>query len=203
VTASHAVVLVDCHAGATVDATLFPRINATYAERAEVTWAQFLDEARAEALRSGEVVEAPSHAHWQWHKKVKETERLLSFPTMAVECGGTPQGLMLIRTDGQFCRLGNNSSRPLVYINLLATAPWNLPKVVSAPRFRGVGTILVRAAVETSIDLGFEGRIGLHSLPDAENFYERHRLTCLGPDPEHENLKYFELTAAAAVAFTR
>lgn len=41
------------------------------------------------------------------------------------------------------------------------------------PRLRGVGTALVTAAVALSEDEGFKGRIGLHSLPQAEDFYRR------------------------------
>ena len=42
------------------------------------------------------------------------------------------------------------------------------------------------------------GRIGLHSLPQAEKFYRRWGMVDLGPDKLYEDLHYFELTTAQA-----
>jgi hypothetical protein len=103
---------------------------------------------------------------------------------------------MLLETDGHFARIATQAGSPLVYVNLLATAPWNLPEVNDPPRYRGVGTILLAAAATLSVDLGFKGRLGLHSLPRSEHWYERLKITNLGPDPDpqKQNLKYYEMT---------
>jgi len=37
----------------------------------------------------------------------------------------------------------------------------------------GVGTILIAEAVRPSLEIGLTGRVGLHSLPQAEAFYTR------------------------------
>ena len=70
------------------------------------------------------------------------------------------------------------------------------------PIYRGVGSLLIAAAIQLSLDEGFKGRIGLHSLPQADAFYAN---TCgmsnLGPDPSYQNLSYFEMTAEQAQAF--
>jgi hypothetical protein len=89
-----------------------------------------------------------------------------------------------------------------VEVAFLATAPWNLRSVVATPRFAGVGTILLRAAVETSFDLGFKGRVGLLALRQAETFYERHDMTCFGVDSK-KPMKYYEMTTNVAEAFVR
>jgi hypothetical protein len=52
---------------------------------------------------------------------------------------------------------------------------------------------------ETSEEEGFRGRVGLHALPQAEQFYERGcGMTAVGPDPTKQNLLYFELTSERA-----
>jgi len=111
--------------------------------------------------------------------------------------------MMLLKTDGHFALLPDQERKPLVYISYLATAPWNSREITDQPKFLGVGTVLLRAAIATSIDAEFKGRIGLHSLPKAECFYERHGFECLGADPKKENLKYYELSPEAAAEFMR
>jgi hypothetical protein len=50
----------------------------------------------------------------------------------------------------------------------------------------------------------FRGRIGLHSLPAAEEFYGTVcGMTDLGRDESYQGLRYFEMTAAQAAAFSR
>lgn len=45
---------------------------------------------------------------------------------------------------------------------------------------------------------------GLHSLPKAEEFYEKKcGFTRLGPDSSHQNLTYYEMTATQADNFRR
>ena len=58
------------------------------------------------------------------------------------------------------------------------------------------------AAVELSLQEEFRGRIALHSLPQADEFY---RVKCgmspLCKDTKYENLTYFEMTPEQAQAF--
>jgi glycine/D-amino acid oxidase-like deaminating enzyme len=100
------------------------------------------------------------------------------------------QGLMLIET------LGNRSwfepHRRVVYLHSLATAPWNRPSIQDPPRYRLVGTMLLRFARQLSEALGYGGLVGLHALPEAEDFYRRMSLIDCGLDAKKENLTYFE-----------
>ena len=51
---------------------------------------------------------------------------------------------------------------------------------------------------------GSDARVGLHSLPQADGFYTNTcGMTDLGTDPEHEGLRYFEMTPEQARAFVR
>ena len=53
--------------------------------------------------------------------------------------------------------------------------------------------------MRASVDEGFHGRVGLHSLPQAEEFYEQKcGMTRIGVDPDYESLSYFELTQERA-----
>ena len=80
----------------------------------------------------------------------------------------------------------------LVYIQYITSAPWNRKEIQRPPRYKGVGTALLRYARLRSVELGYGGRIGLHSLPTAERFYENQNMLNLGIDEEYENLTYFE-----------
>jgi hypothetical protein len=192
----------DLHANAIVDAEFYDRVDVSFAKRADDAWSTYLAQARSAALAAGLPFADPEHAHWEWEKKVRYTNRLLSYQTMGIQCDGQVQGLILFVTDGFFGRLPAQLNLPLTYVHLLGTAPWNLEEVVDKPKFAGVGTVLLRAAVETSVDLGFKGRIGLHSLPKAEHWYDRRGLTCLGLDAA-KRMKYYEMTELQAAAFIR
>ena len=174
-----------------VEAILHERVDGDFARRADKLWKAHLDELNS----SGHILAEKEHDHWQWESKVAESAHLLSCPTFAVEYKDEPQGLMLLQTDGRFGRLEGQNGKPLIYVTYLACAPWNNKNLVKVPRFKGVGSILMRAAIETSFDYDFKGRIGLHSLPQAEEFYENFGLEYKGID---RGLKYFELSEMVA-----
>lgn len=141
-------------------------------------------------------------SHWNWVGIVARAAKSMGQETFAVECNGATQGLMLIDLT-QFARLDEQKGRELVYVDRLATAPWNRPKFIAKPRYKGVGRVLIATAVSVSIEAGFEGRIGLHSLPQSASWYrEQARFTDLGLDVSKE-MHYFEATKAQAVAFLK
>jgi hypothetical protein len=144
---------------------------------------------------------APEHAHWTWEKKQGAIEGLLAYTGFAVEYDGVTQGMSVVNVV-RTCRLASQVGRPLVYIDFVETAPWNRPSIVGAPKYKGVGSILVGAAVSLSYEEGFQGRVGLHSLRQADHFY-RHScsMTEIGPDPNYHGLRYFEMTPAQAESF--
>lgn len=152
----------------------------------------------------------PQSAHWDWNKKTAAFQNLLSYRMFAVTCALDTQGLMAVATDVVMhpSRLPDDKGRRglgLVYIDFLEAAPWNRPEHVQSPRYRGVGSVLIATAIQLSLDEGFKGRIGLHSLPQSEDFYRNVvRMTDLGPDTSYPGsvpLRYFEFTTAQAQAF--
>ena len=66
------------------------------------------------------------------------------------------------------------------------------------PRFFGVGAVLVAEAIYLSREEGCDGRVGLHSLPQAEGFYARCGMTRVGFDPDYYDLPYYEFTSQQA-----
>ena len=143
----------------------------------------------------------PQSSHWDWRAKMDRIRGLLAFRTFALMCEGQLQGLMQINT-AHVCRLPGQAGKHLAYVDYVESAPWNRAEIANAPRFGGVGSIMIRTAIEVSREEGFQGRIGLHSLPRSEPFYSRCGMTDLGIDGNYENLRYFEMTPEQATAFS-
>jgi hypothetical protein len=133
--------------------------------------------------------------HWDWLRKMQYASTP-NFTTFALESGNITQGLMIVETDLHRSALENGKS--LVYIDYLASAPWNRGSLQEPPMFRAIGTILFSLAVYLSNELGFKGRVALHSLPKAEAFYRSKGMMDGGLDVKYYNLRYFELATADA-----
>lgn len=146
--------------------------------------------------------QSEQHGHWDWRGKMADYSQQLSYQSFALECSGLTQGLMIVSTIKR-CRIPSQANRHLVYVEYLEAAPWNRG---NSPQFKGVGSVLMAAAIQLSIDEGNHGRIGLHSLPQADTFYrDRCGMTDLGPDASYPKfpLRYFEMTEAQASSFLK
>ncbi len=144
----------------------------------------------------------PQSRHWDWRAKLKDIEKRLANQSFALVCNGMTQAMMTVDTTKR-ARLEGQQTQHLVYVDYLEAAPWNRGDIAGdPPRYRGCGTELILAAVELSITEGFKGRVGLHSLPQANRFYaNRCGMTDLGQDKTYENLRYFEITLEQAQVF--
>jgi hypothetical protein len=80
------------------------------------------------------------------------------------------QGAAVYRFDARSCLEAGQGS---VFLEYLATAPWNRERLRREPRCRGVGLVLLKFVVRHSAKLGLKGRVGLASLndPDTVNWY--------------------------------
>ncbi len=146
----------------------------------------------------------PQSRHWNWRRKVEALQGMLANPGFSIVCDGLTQGMMIVDTATHRCRIDGQKDQHLVYVEFVENAPWNRAELFTPPRYRGVGSILIRAAVSLSEELEFHGRIGLHSLPQANGFYANTcGMTDLGTDPDREGLRYFEMTPEQARAFVR
>ncbi len=193
----------DRRAGKLVEATLIDGVTSDDVELAEAQWQPYIEEQLARMLAEGVPKEQwPQHVHWNWREKQKAFEGILAYRMFGIECASEMQGLMLCVTAGKTCRIESQKGKPLVYVHFLAAAPWNLPSIARKPRFSLVGTVLIAVAIQLSLDEEFSGRIGLHSLPQADEWYENAcGMTNLGVDPSAQHLKYFEMTPEQASEF--
>ena len=169
----------------------------------EVEWRPELFKAVRRLSRAGiERQHWPQSRHWDWRKKIVALQPMLANPGFCIVCNDLTQGMMIVDTAARRCRIEGQKGQHLVYVLFIESAPWNRPELFSPQQYRGVGSILIRAAVELSEELEFHGRIGLHSLPQADGFYVNTcGMTDLGADPGHQGLRYFEMTPEQAQAF--
>ncbi|MGD9693457.1 MAG: hypothetical protein AB7G17_07935 [Phycisphaerales bacterium] len=75
---------------------------------------------------------------------------------------------MIYSTDAESVLEPNSGA---VYVDYIATAPWNRRGVTDSPTYRAVGSELLCQAAHHSHLLGLRGRVTLASLPGALRFY--------------------------------
>ena len=184
--------LLEVATGTAVEAILRARLPVEVVVATEALWKPYR-----------RAIPGAEHAHWDWRAKIGR----LAIPgarVMGIECCGAIEGMALVFDSGYFARLEPSVGRPLVYVDFLEAAPWNLRRFVPDPRFRGAGQSLMAAAARLSECLGYDGRVGLHALEQSEDYYARAcQMSTLGPDREYNDLWYFEWTADAAGRFVR
>lgn len=195
--------LLDVGSNAPVEAELRDAIEEQQLVDWEALWMPSLFEALRRLRDEGVPRDKwPQSRHWNWRDKLQAMAGLASLKTFSIVCGGETQGLMAANLDCATSRLITKA--PLAYVEYLESAPWNRPELFGRPRYRGVGMLLIRAAIALSEEEEFKGRIGLHSLPQADRFYrEKCGMTDLGEDNGYQNLRYFEMTPEQAQAFVK
>lgn len=189
--------------GEAVDAELRSPIERSNLDDWEKKWLPII-ESTAKRLLATKVplVSWPQDIHWNWRKKMQKLQEiggLLSNASFCIEYAGVTQGLMVANVSSNRARIAEQAGQHLVYVEYLQSAPWNRPEHHNDPHFRGIGSTLIIAAISLSRLEGFKGRIGLHSLPQADHFYSQMcGMTNLGPDATNYNLTYFEMTSDQA-----
>ncbi|MEL6159885.1 MAG: GNAT family N-acetyltransferase [Cyanobacteria bacterium J06627_32] len=133
--------------------------------------------------------------YWDWVFKQRSANNRGNYECSAIEANGKTQGLMMLETRWHKSRMSAN--QPLVFVEAISAAPWNRAQVGRLPQFRRVGSVLLEFARTRSEALGYEGRVGLESLPEAEGFYESRNMMRFEPeiDPYVDDelpLVYFE-----------
>lgn len=193
--------LLDVASGASVEAELRDAIEQTQLDDWQTKWRPALLTVLQEMARRGVPMDQwPQSWHWDWARKTAGVRGLLAFRGFSVVALGETQGLAQVDLT-KTGREANQRGKPLVYIDYLEVAPWNRPELGAVPGLRGVGSALVTAVIALSEDEGFKGRLGLHSLPQADDYYRKIGMTDLGQDPAYQNLRYFEMTSEQARAF--
>lgn len=191
------------------DADLFHGIDEANLAHIEGRWRPMFELRREQAKAAGQSMSDinAEDAHWNWGSKALAaiTDPFL-YDIFALECGGNTQALLLTCKGSKDCfsRHPEHPKAHMLYIEFLATAPWNRHRLVPEPTYKGAGRVLIGTAVSQSLEEEMGGRIGLHSLPGAEEFYrDAIGMTDLGVDEEgeHKGLRYFELPASQTATF--
>ncbi len=193
--------LLDVATGVSVEAELRAAIEQAQLDDWRMQWRPAVRAGLLGLLRKGvPKSQWPQSWHWDWDRKTARVQGLLAYRGFSVVAQGVTQGLAQV----DLTKPGREPSqvgKPLVYVDYLEVAPWNRPDLGATVRLRGVGSALLTAAVALSDEEGFKGRLGLHSLPQADAFYRKIGMTDLGSDPAYQNLRYFEMTVEQARAF--
>jgi len=119
---------------------------------------------------------------WDWAFKKRADISYGNYECYAIEAEKHTQGLMMLETQWHYSVIAEG--QPLVYIEALSVAPWNRTRTPSSPQFKRVGTGLLEFSRQRSEALGYGGRVGLHSLPGAEGFYESRNMMRFDFEPD-------------------
>jgi len=191
--------------GELVQATFHEEVNGSQLAEAEAQWKPFRVAAKKRLLDAGKTeLEARyqlQHAHWDWALKSEILEGdPLALRCYGIEMNGEWQGLAIVELSMHVAQVEPDKGKPLVYVEFLESAPWNLKDMVDEPRYGLIGARLMEAAIRLSLSEDFKGRVGLYALPQAERFYRKCGMVCV-EGMTHCGMDLFELTQDAAVAF--
>lgn len=203
-----AIQIVDWATRELIEAELFDDVTVEHFLEAQREWRPLVVEAAKQMVRSGAPREViPRHFHWDWTSKEADL-RLLVFSFFGLRARGKLQGLMKLESAGKSGRIPSQKGKPLIYVDYLETAPWNIKPLMQAlgrsQEFAVVGTRLIEAAARKSLQEGFKGRLPLHSLSTSERFYlDVCGMTAVGRDPAKQNLLWCEFTPEQAERFLK
>jgi len=199
--------IIDGATGALIEAELFDDVTVNHFIEAHAEWQPYTQKAGALLKANGRMQLFPQHYGWDWRRKAQHLQSIASH-FYGIRHAGKLQGLMKLDMVGNYsvARHPSQQGKTLIYVDYLEAAPWNVKNIAVAynekPRYRGIGTTLMEAAVRKSMDEGFKGRLALHSLPLAEPFYQNVcEMIPVGKDPGKQDLLWFEYTSDQATKF--
>lgn len=201
-----AIEIIDYASSTPVQAELFDEVTEEHFKETQREWRPKVLEIARRLVGKGAPSESiPRHWHWDWPSKEADL-RMLAFTFLGVECGGKLQGLMKLKNTGHVARIAEQRAKPLVYVDYVETAPWNIKPLMrelgGSAQFGAVGTRLIEAAVRKSLEEGYKGRLALHSLSGSERFYlDVCGMTAVGRDAAKQNLLWCEFTPEQAQRF--
>jgi hypothetical protein len=128
---------------------------------------------------------------------LRDLEHLGSLPPgYVITVGGDVQGIVLF--DALLRGNRTSSAAHVVYIQYLASAPWNRRTGGRDRRFRGAGYALLMQAVHESIRRGSPGRLAVDAFINSASFFKKYAFDCQGVDPGQPGRVYLELRPFAA-----
>jgi hypothetical protein len=190
---------------APVDAELWNPITEKNLGDWEAVWQPALQQQLALLNQSGIHRQLwPQSRKWDWRAKQAAVAQRLGNASFAIMHAGMTQAMMILDYARRARAVGEEGNH-LAYVDFLEAAPWNRRTLTGgSPQLAGCGSILIGAAIQCSVEQGFKGRIGPHSLPQSNDFYANNcGMIDLGADPNYDRLRYFEMTPEIATQFLK
>lgn len=184
--------------GKIVESFLIDEVSKEMLLESHNVWEPFRTKALERLRQQGKPL--PENWNWDWSHKAGDLE-FLAYRCMGIQYQDQMQGLIMLSTIHQSSQLPGQNGKPVIYVEYLEVAPWNLVLFTENYRFAGVGSSLLEAAVLFSDQEGCSGRLALHSLPQAEGFYRQHMTDLGAQPPPGETLIYFEMSTEQAKTF--
>lgn len=150
------------------------------------------DKARLEILDTISLEDS----HWEWFKKaaIFNSDKYRWFFLFSE---GKPQAACLVYQPKQSAFFDGN----IFYVEYIAVAPWNRINPLQGRVFNGVGTCLLKHAVDHCIGtLGLRPGFSLHALPKAIPFYKKIGMIPFS-EMDKDNLPYYEMPEPAFKVF--
>ena len=147
----------------------------------------------------------PESLHWDWGRKsvVLAFGDADDFRIMGIRRHTIWEAAIVTLCKNHLALVAPDVGKPLVYVDYLEAAPWNWTvERLQTRKFKAAGPALLCAAIEQSYAKGWDGRVGLHALPQATSFYLSQGLQFVKNDPSKHNLSYYELSASEALKQT-
>jgi len=143
--------IIDNRTGGPVEAELFDEVTVEHFLETQQEWRPVVLKAARQLAMQGARELIPQHFHWDWTAKAPELS-VLANTFYGISYENKLQGLMKLETVGEFCRcrLPEQEGKPLVYVDYVEVAPWNLKQLMlglgEKPRFNAIGSRLVRTS---------------------------------------------------------
>lgn len=181
-------------------------LSSTYAANADVDWLTFnfmiVSKLKEVCKTNEELLEHLARyqfedSHWNWVNKsvVLSTDEYEWFYFIAEN---QVQGICNIYHP----KPSKIDNRNIFYVEFVAVAPWNRINPISPRKFKGIGSSLLKIALNYSINtLNYRPGFSLHSLPQSAEYYEKIGMKNFGPDNSKQNLFYFEMEQGSSEAF--
>lgn len=132
--------------------------------------------------------------HWDWFSKSLRCKGS-EYEWFYLHADNKPQAACLIYHP-QASALGPNN---IFYVEFLAVAPWNRENKVQQRIYKKVGSQLLTSVLKFAVEqLGLTPGFSLHSLPQAQVYYQQLKMVNITEKDDHR-LKYYELPLSEAI----
>ncbi|HAS90144.1 MAG TPA: GNAT family N-acetyltransferase [Desulfovibrio sp.] len=122
-------------------------------------WEKFWIPAKKEGLKASQESQLhksiPGSRHWNWDKKANHANSFLACSGYSIVCEGRTEGLMVITKSIHSARLESQKGKPLIYVDYIETAPWNIKGFMPPGKYSGIGSIFLNTAIQVSVHEGY------------------------------------------------